>query len=121
MPWCDACDRFYNPNSLPESAECPGCGQVLMKPAKLRKVKQGKGGGPDALAATSGADQPVAGEGPLNAGENGDAPPGLEAAPGVGVDDEKDSPVPWHFWILVVALVIYLGWRLVQLIVWLAK
>jgi hypothetical protein len=27
--------------------------------------------------------------------------------------------VPWHFWLLVAALVIYLGWRLVQGVVWL--
>ena len=29
------------------------------------------------------------------------------------------SSIPWHFWILLVALVIYLGWRLVQGVVWL--
>jgi membrane protein DedA with SNARE-associated domain len=27
--------------------------------------------------------------------------------------------VPWHFWLLIVALVIYLGWRLVQGFEWL--
>ena len=26
---------------------------------------------------------------------------------------------PWHFWVLVAAIVIYLGWRLVQGIMWL--
>jgi hypothetical protein len=31
-----------------------------------------------------------------------------------------DSKVPWHFWLLVIALVIYLGWRLIQGIQWLA-
>jgi hypothetical protein len=31
---------------------------------------------------------------------------------------ESDSKVPWHFWLLVVALVLYLGWRLVQTIIW---
>ena len=25
---------------------------------------------------------------------------------------------PWHFWLMVVALVAYLGWRLVQGMVW---
>jgi hypothetical protein len=30
-----------------------------------------------------------------------------------------DPKVPWHFWLLVVALVVYLGWRLIQGIVWL--
>ena len=26
--------------------------------------------------------------------------------------------VPWHFWLLLGALVIYLGWRLIQGIAW---
>jgi hypothetical protein len=28
--------------------------------------------------------------------------------------------VPWHFWLLLVALVLYLGWRLVEGVAWLA-
>ncbi len=27
--------------------------------------------------------------------------------------------VPWHFWVLLVAITVYLGWRLVQLALWL--
>jgi hypothetical protein len=27
--------------------------------------------------------------------------------------------VPWHFWLLLIALVVYLGWRLVQGVGWL--
>jgi hypothetical protein len=35
-------------------------------------------------------------------------------------DDATDEvPVPWHFKLLVVALVVYLGWRGIQLIGWL--
>ncbi len=34
-------------------------------------------------------------------------------------DGDEDTKVPWHFWVLVVALVVYLGWRLVQTIIWL--
>jgi hypothetical protein len=33
-------------------------------------------------------------------------------------EEEKGRGVPWHFWILVVALVIYLGYRFFQGIVW---
>jgi hypothetical protein len=29
-----------------------------------------------------------------------------------------DTKVPWHFKVLVLALAIYLGWRLVQLVGW---
>ena len=40
-------------------------------------------------------------------------------------DDEKDADdekkgAPWHFWVLLVALVIYLTFRLIQGIVWVA-
>ena len=30
----------------------------------------------------------------------------------------SDAKVPWHFKLLVAALCVYLGWRLVQLVVW---
>lgn len=33
--------------------------------------------------------------------------------------DAEPSKVPWHFWLLVAALVVYLGWRLVQTVIWL--
>lgn len=33
---------------------------------------------------------------------------------------EGRKPIPWHFWVLVVALVIYLGWRLFQGVEWVA-
>lgn len=29
MPWCDTCDRFYNPNSLLHDGTCPTCGRVV--------------------------------------------------------------------------------------------
>ena len=32
--------------------------------------------------------------------------------------EEIDPKVPWHFWLLLAAAVIYLGWRLVQGILW---
>jgi hypothetical protein len=31
-----------------------------------------------------------------------------------------DTKVPWHFWMLLVALGIYLSWRLIQGVMWLA-
>ena len=45
MPWCQDCDRFYNPNSLTASGDCPSCGRSLAaqavatehRPEKLRK------------------------------------------------------------------------------------
>ena len=32
-----------------------------------------------------------------------------------------DQAVPWHFWVVVVAVVAYLGWRLIQGIGWLVQ
>jgi hypothetical protein len=29
MPWCDDCDRFWNPNSMAPDGSCPKCGRVL--------------------------------------------------------------------------------------------
>lgn len=28
------------------------------------------------------------------------------------------TKAPWHFWLMVIALVIYLGWRLIQGVIW---
>jgi hypothetical protein len=42
VPWCDTCDRFYNPNTLDTEGSCPTCGRVVGEPAD-----------PDAETATS--------------------------------------------------------------------
>lgn len=72
MPWCDDCERFFNPNSMPASGECPSCGRSIA----------------DAQD---------------------------EAAEG------ERSRVPWHFWLLVVGVTLYLGWRAVQGIGWIVQ
>ena len=35
-------------------------------------------------------------------------------------DEDEHKRAPWHFYLLIIALVIYLGWRLIQGIVWVA-
>ncbi len=42
------------------------------------------------------------------------APPPTES------EAARAARVPWHFWMLVIAIVVYLGWRLVQGVVWVA-
>jgi hypothetical protein len=38
------------------------------------------------------------------------------------VEDDAPAPkVPWHFWLLLAALVVYLGWRVVQGVGWVAE
>lgn len=38
---------------------------------------------------------------------------------GVAVDDEVKAP--WHFWVMIAGVVIYLGWRFVEGFVWLVR
>lgn len=35
--------------------------------------------------------------------------------------EEEKVRAPWHFWLLVAALAVYLGWRLVQGVAWLLR
>jgi hypothetical protein len=51
--------------------------------------------------------------------EGGDCPEGHHVADPPDGSEEKAPGIPWHFWLLVAALVIYLGWRLIQGIGWL--
>jgi hypothetical protein len=47
---------------------------------------------------------------------------GGERATARNIDVKKlageDTKIPWHFKVLVLAVAVYLGWRLVQLVVW---
>ncbi|MDZ7677305.1 MAG: hypothetical protein U5K29_01995 [Acidimicrobiales bacterium] len=47
------------------------------------------------------------------------------AAPGpsgtVGVDHAESAKAPWHFWVMVVGVVVYLGWRLVEGLLWVLR
>jgi hypothetical protein len=76
MPWCDACSRFWNPNSVPPDGACPNCGRPLPEaPAERVRVDL----------------KELAGE---------------------------QARTPWHFKLLVVAVVAYLGWRAWELVAW---
>lgn len=40
----------------------------------------------------------------------------------VDASDMKHPPsvkAPWHFWLMVIALVLYLVWRVIQFVLWL--
>jgi hypothetical protein len=32
VPWCEQCDRFYNPNTLLADGTCPTCGRLVAGP-----------------------------------------------------------------------------------------
>ncbi len=68
MPWCETCDRYYNPSSIAPDGTCTKCGVFIADTTED--------------------------------------------------EDDDGGKIPWHFWVLVVALVIYLGWRFIQLIGW---
>lgn len=38
-----------------------------------------------------------------------------------GEGELAEEPVPWHFKLLVVAVILYLGWRAVQLLGWVSS
>jgi hypothetical protein len=66
MPFCDDCNKYWTPNSLPEDGRCPTCGIQLAEP------------------------NPVD-------------------------DDDEGYKAPWHFKLLTAVMVVYLGWRFLQL------
>jgi uncharacterized paraquat-inducible protein A len=36
VPWCEHCNRFFNPPSMGEGGECPACGRVIATAEDLR-------------------------------------------------------------------------------------
>lgn len=104
MPWCEDCSKFWNPSTMTAHGCCPSCGRSLAAAAG------GDATGEDdsAAAQPAGAEAtPVAGRTQITA-ENID----LRALAGA------DAKAPWHFKLLVAAVVLYLVWRVVQLVVW---
>lgn len=90
MPWCEECAHYFTPSAMNPDGTCPRCGTQLEAPTPPRRGRVRSGGG------ASGPD----GEGSGDHGPDGDEP-----------------KAPWHFKLLVVLLVIYLTWRLIQLFV----
>ena len=35
MPWCDPCERVWNPASVAETGECPTCGAPVETPVDV--------------------------------------------------------------------------------------
>lgn len=105
MPWCDACDRFLSPNTVHDDGTCPSCGTKVTGTASLRRAKRGHGSSADAMAVR--AERATSAE--------AEATSGAHAADATEADAQPKTP--WHFKVLLVALVLYLGFRLVQGIV----
>ena len=99
MPWCDPCAKYWAPNAVWANAACPTCGLVLATPRQLRT--EAKILGPGAKSGSA----PAAGS---------DDPGSADTGGGLG-DGGLPAKAPWHFKLLVVGVVIYLGYRVVQL------
>ena len=97
MPFCETCARHWTPPSLRADGTCPTCGAQV---------------GSSDPAATTGA-----GTGTEARSAAAPSAPLSEAAPSSGC--EVRNKVPWHFTLLLIALVLYLGFRAYQGIAWL--
>ena len=42
MPFCDDCDKFWSPNSLPPDGRCPTCGIQLAAPQEPDDLEEYK-------------------------------------------------------------------------------
>jgi hypothetical protein len=95
MPWCEPCSRFLSPATVTADGRCPACG----RPVEAGRARAPAASVPAAPSASAAAPAP---------------------AP-AAVDREGLPPIPWHFKVLCAAATIYLGWRAVQGVEWLAS
>lgn len=96
MPYCEDCEKYWTPSSVNADGTCRRCGAQLDAPDPDEAV-----GDDDVAAAAIGAPSVDAGADTDDAEVDG--------------ADDADEKVPWHFKLMIVALVVYLGWRFVQL------
>ena len=89
MPYCEECAKYWTPSAMRSDGTCPQCGRIVETPT---------------VASTTPAHRRITSQNldlkRLAAGDSDDVP-----------------RAPWHFKLLVVALCLYLGWRIVDLFV----
>jgi hypothetical protein len=106
MPWCAGCDRFLSPNTVLADSTCPHCHTRVPDAAPISGAK---------TADTREADTPRAPVAP--ASPSPPAPNGAHAADHTAPEpapDDEHTPIPWHLWLLIAAVVVYLGYRAFQ-------
>ena len=87
MPWCDPCEKYFVPNTLTVDGCCPKCGATIGQTDINGRLIE-----------------------PLVTAKTLD----LRA---LARTDGQDEKAPWHFKLLVSALVIYISWRVVSLFI----
>lgn len=88
MPWCESCEKYRTPSSIRDDGTCPVCARPI---------------------------EPIESAHATPASEHdhqGDVVPGGDGSDGPA----GDAPVPWHFKLMIVLLVVYLVWRAWQLV-----
>ncbi len=92
MAWCESCERYLTPAALDAGGACPSCGAEVEHPFSPQRAGgvSGSSGEPGTLG-----------------------PSGAPRASG-GSRDAAAQRIPWHFWLLLAAATVYLGWRAVQ-------
>jgi hypothetical protein len=85
MPWCEACAKYMAPSAMNVDGTCPHCGRAVQVASIHGKVTA----------------------------KNLDLKKLARSGSDTAAND--DVSVPWHFKLLVGALVIYLSWRVIQL------
>jgi hypothetical protein len=96
MPWCDDCSKYWNPSSMLPDGSCPTCGRVLPERMFAPQEDGGDGSADEASAAAPNAD-----------------PSKVSLRQMAG-----EQRTPWHFKLLIVLVVAYLTWRIIQMIGW---
>lgn len=89
MPFCEECAKYWAPSAMREDGSCPNCGRVLESPK---------------VASTTPSHRRVTAE-------------NLDIRQLAGDGNDADAKAPWHFKLLLVALCLYLTWRVVDLFV----
>ena len=95
------CDRFLSPSTVPADGTCPDCG---------RPVDPGRAHAPTST--------PRARRTQRTAGTFDCSTAAADRSDASAEDDDETSPLPWHLWLLLAALTVYLGYRAFQGLEW---
>jgi hypothetical protein len=93
MPFCEDCAKYWAPSAMRDDGTCPTCGRHLDVPKQASTVSSANAEATTRYTAKNLDLKRLA------AGDAADA----------------DAKAPWHFKLLVFLLVVYLGWRVVDL------
>jgi hypothetical protein len=92
MPFCEDCSHYWAPSAMTPEGTCPTCGRALEAPHAASTISAA-----NAPAKVTAKNLDLR---KLAAGQDASA---------------DDTSAPWHFKLMVFLLIVYLGWRVVDL------